>query len=498
MKILMIAPEYPATFWSFKYALPFVNRKTSLPPLGLLTISSMLPAHWEKKLVDLSARPLKDEDILWADWVFVSAMIVQKKSAQEVINRAKMLGKKVAAGGPVFTTGHKDFCNVDTFVLNEGEPSIAEFVSDLTAGATKHIYSSDVKPDITKTPIPDWGLLHMKDYASMAMQVSRGCPFDCEFCDIIVINGRVPRVKTPEQVIREFDSLYDAGWRGSLFIVDDNFIGNKSKVKDILRAIKLWMKEKKRPFTLYTEASINLADDQELMTLMQEANFNSVFVGIETPSQEALLSCGKVQNVGKDLAEKVKILQRNGLQVQAGFILGFDSDTHKIFDDMIAFVQKTGIVTAMVGMLNALPETRLHKRLKDTGRLLQKQSDGNNTDFSLNFVPKMDPKLLVEGYKKVLNSIFGPEKYYTRIKTFLKVYKATATETRHSFMMRINAVISAVWKLGILEKGKRYFWKLMIWTAFKKPALLAEAIALSIYGFHFRAVMTNDMAGMKA
>ncbi len=496
MKILMVAPEYPATFWSFKYALPFVNRKTSLPPLGLLTVSSMLPAHWEKRLVDISAGQLKDEDILWADWVFVSAMIVQKKSAQEVINRAKALGKKVAAGGPVFTTGYRDFNNVDTFVINEGESSIKEFAADLEAGRTRQIYSSNEKPDITKTPVPDWSLLNMKHYASMAMQVSRGCPFDCEFCDIIVINGRVPRVKTPEQVIREFDSLYNAGWRGSLFIVDDNFIGNKAKVKEILRSIKQWMGEKKRPFTLYTEASINLADDQELMTLMQEANFNSVFVGIETPSQEALLSCGKVQNVGKDLSEKVKILQRNGLQVQAGFILGFDSDTHRIFDDMIAFVQKTGIVTAMVGMLNALPETRLYKRLEEAGRLLQKPSDGNNTDFSLNFIPKMDPKLLVEGYKKVLNSIFGPEKYYTRIITFLKEYKATAKETRHNFISKVNAVISAVWKLGILEKGKRHFWRLMIWTVFKKPALLADAIALAICGFHFRVVLTNQVSGI--
>lgn len=494
----MVAPEYPATFWSFKYALPFVNRKTSLPPLGLLTISSMLPSHWEKRLVDISARPLKDEDIKWADWIFVSAMIVQKKSAQEVINRAKSFGKKVAAGGPVFTTGYRSFYNVDTFVLNEGEPSINEFAADLEAGRTRQIYSSDEKPDITQTPVPDWSILNMKDYASMAMQVSRGCPFDCEFCDIIVINGRVPRVKNPLQVIAEFDSLYAAGWRGSLFIVDDNFIGNKAKVKEILRAIKSWMKEKKRPFTLYTEASINLADDQELMTLMQEANFNSVFVGIETPSQEALLSCGKVQNAGKDLTEKVKTLQRNGLQVQAGFILGFDSDTHKIFDDMIAFVQKTGIVTAMVGMLNALPETRLYRRLKDAGRLLKKSSDGNNTDFSLNFIPKMDPKLLVEGYKKVLNSIFGPEKYYARIITFLKEYKSTARETRHDFISKFNALISAVWKLGIIEKGKRHFWGLMIWTAFKKPAFFSEAVTLAIYGFHFRTVLINDMPGMKA
>ncbi|MGD0566481.1 MAG: B12-binding domain-containing radical SAM protein [Candidatus Goldiibacteriota bacterium] len=493
MKILFVSPEYPATFWSFKYALPFVNKKASLPPLGLLTVSSMLPPDWEKRLVDMNAGPLKESDIIWADCVFVGAMIVQKKSAQEVIDRAKHLGKYVVAGGPVFTTGYTDFHNVDTFVLNESEPSMPQFVEDLSQGRAKHIYTSDVKPDISKTPVPDWHILDKKHYASMAMQISRGCPFDCEFCDIVVINGRTPRVKTPRQVIGEFDALYNYGWRGSLFIVDDNFIGNKARIKEILRAIGVWMREKKRPFTLYTEASINLADDEELMALMREANFNAVFVGIETPSDEALQSCGKVQNVGKDLSEKVKILQRSGLQVQAGFILGFDSDTPKIFDDMVKFIQKSGIVTAMIGMLNALPETKLYKRLNEAGRLLKKQSGGNNTDFTINFVPKMDAKVLVDGYKKVLNSIFGAKNYYTRVITFLKEYNMTAKDTKLNFGIKLRALVSALWKLGVLEKGKFYFWRMMIWTALKKPALLAEAVTLSIYGFHFRTVLTTKI-----
>jgi radical SAM superfamily enzyme YgiQ (UPF0313 family) len=493
VKILMVSPEYPATFWSFKHALPFVGKKASLPPLGLLTISSMLPEHWEKRLVDMNAGPLKDTDIKWADCVFVSAMIVQKRSAQEVINRAKLFNKFVAAGGPVFTTGYMEFENVDTFVLGEGEPSMEAFINDLAGGRAGHIYRSDEKPDITKTPLPDWKLINKHHYASMAMQISRGCPFDCEFCDIIVINGRVPRVKTPRQVIGEFDALYDFGWRGSLFIVDDNFIGNRLKIKEILKVIGAWMKEKKRPFTLYTEASINLADDEELMKLMQEANFNSVFVGIETPSEEALLSCGKVQNAGKDLAEKVKILQRSGLQVQAGFILGFDTDTPRIFDDMVKFIQKTGIVTAMIGMLNALPETRLYNRLKDADRLLKKQTDGNNTDFTINFVPVMDTEVLIEGYKNVLNSIFGSKNYYDRIITFLKEYRATAKETKLNFAIKMKALFSTIWKLGFIEEGRLYFWKMIFWTVLKKPLLLPEALTLSIYGFHFRTVLTTDM-----
>ncbi len=491
MKVLMVYPEYPATFWSLRHALPFIGKKATLPPLGLLTLSSMLPASWEKKLVDMNTQKLDDKDILWADSVFVSGMIVQKKSAQEVLNRAKALGKHTVAGGPLFTTGFREFYNVDTFVLHEGESTVPLFVRDMENNNPARIYASGERPDISQTPVPDWKLLNKKYYGSMAMQISRGCPFKCEFCDVIVINGRNPRVKTPEQVINELNAIYDYGWRGNLFIVDDNFIGNKAKVKEILKAIGGWMKDRKNPFTLYTEASINLADDQELMDLMRVANFNSVFVGIETPSEESLQSCGKVQNTGKDLAEKVKILQRNGLQVQAGFIVGFDTDTSRIFEDMVKFIQKSGIVTAMVGLLNALPETQLYKRLSTEGRLLKKQTAGDNTDFTLNFMPKMDPAKLVEGYRKVLNSIFGEKHYYERIITFLKEYKLTAISTKMNFFVKLKAVTSAFWSMGVREKGRKYFWRMMLWTLFKKPALLTEAITLSIYGFHYRMVLTS-------
>jgi len=493
MKVLLVYPEYPASFWSFKHALPFVNKKAALPPLGLLTLASMMPEQWEKRVIDLNVTKLKDKDIKWADHVYVSGMVVQRKSAHEVIDRAKALGKFVVAGGPLFTTGHTEFENADCFVLNEGEVTYPLFLEDLEAGTLKKIYSSDEKPDISRTPLPDWSLLRIKDYASLAMQVSRGCPFNCEFCDILVINGRIPRVKSPEQVKAEFDAIYASGWRGSVFVVDDNFIGNKEKVKLILKEIGAWMDEKKKPFTLYTEASINLADDQELMTLMQKANFNSVFVGIETPEEESLLSCGKVQNTGKNLEEKVKILQRNGLQVQGGFIVGFDTDTSKTFDNMIKFIQKSGIVTAMVGLLNALPETTLYKRMQEAGRLL-KMPTGSNTDFTMNFLPKMDKEKLIEGYKKILNTIFKPKNYYDRVITFLREYKKIATEKKLSLRIKLNALVKAIWRMGIWGEGKIYFWKMFFWTAFKKPELLAEAITLAIYGFHFRRVMAKSLA----
>ncbi|MDD5675709.1 MAG: radical SAM protein, partial [Chitinivibrionales bacterium] len=478
--------------WSFKHALPFVNKKAALPPLGLLTIAPLLPAAWEKRLVDCNVAALKDKDLAWADYVLVSGMIVQKKGALDVISRAKAMGKFVIAGGPLFTNAWQEFTKVDCFVLNEGEVSIPLFLKDLAAGVLKRVYTSSEKPEIALSPIPDWSLIRLKDYATMAIQVSRGCPFNCEFCDIIVFNGRVPRVKQPERVIAEFNALYNAGWRGALFVVDDNFIGNKSKVTAILKEIGFWLKAKKRPFTLFTEASINLADDPEIMYLMQEANFNTVFVGIETPDEEGLKGCGKFQNTKKDLTEKVKILQRNGLQVQAGFIVGFDTDNAKTFENMIAFIQKSGIVTAMVGLLSALPETALYKRLADTGRILRIPS-GNNTDFTLNFIPKMNAEVLIDGYKKVLSTIFAPKVYNKRIIVMLKEYRKFAKDAKVTFWIKLRVLTHAFWKLGVREKGRTHFWKLCLWTAVKRPALMSEALTLAIYGFHCRRVLIKTI-----
>jgi radical SAM superfamily enzyme YgiQ (UPF0313 family) len=491
MNVLLVYPEYPPTFWSFKHALKFINKKASLPPLGLLTVASLLPHGWKKKLVDLNVAFLKDEDLNWADYVMVSGMIVQKRSASEVIQRAKASGKFVIAGGPLFTTSYSEFPDVDCFVLNEGEVTIPKFLKDMEQGKIKRFYSSDEKPDMMCVPVPDWSLINLKDYASMSLQVSRGCPFDCEFCDVIIMNGRKPRLKTPDQVILELNALYDAGWRGSLFIVDDNFIGNKAKIKLILNEIAGWMHKKHRPFVLYTEASLDIADDTEIMQLMQKANFNSVFIGIESPEEESLISCGKLQNIGKDMVDKVKILQKNGLQVQGGFIVGFDTDTPGIFDNMISFIQKSGIVTAMVGLLVAFPETQLYKRLHSAGRIIKNPS-GNNTDFTLNFVPKMNQETLIQGYKKILNSIFSNKNYNKRIITFLKEYKKSSTDKRFSTGIRLRALFMTMWKMGITEKGKWYFWKMFFWTAFRKPELMSEAISQSIYGFHYRSVLMRD------
>jgi radical SAM superfamily enzyme YgiQ (UPF0313 family) len=338
-----------------------------------------------------------------------------------------------------------------------------------------------------------WSLIKMKQYGSMSLQYSRGCPFDCEFCDIVVLNGRNPRTKTREQFVAELDSLYEAGWRGSVFVVDDNFIGNKKKLKaEILPAIVEWKNGKKYPFAFCTEASINLSDDEELMQLMVSAGFDVVFVGIETPNEESLAECTKAQNQHRDLVTSVKKLQKHGLEVQGGFIVGFDSDPESIFQAQIDFIQRSGIVTAMVGLLNAPTGTRLYKRLKEEGRL-SAAFTGNNTDFSLNFIPKMDPQKLVDGYKQILATIYSPKEYYQRLKTFLQEYKPMRTSPGKVHMHQVKAFFRSIWFLGITGQGRKHYWTLFGRYLVTSPPKFARFILLGIYGYHFRKIAS--MAG---
>jgi len=492
MKILLVYPQYPDTFWSFKHALKFVSKKAAFPPLGLLTVAAMLPQDWDKKLVDMNVKGLTDKDIMWADYVFISAMVVQKKSVEEVVSRCKDLGAKIVAGGPLFTAGFEEFTGVDHFVLGEAEVTLNPFLEDLKNGNAQHIYRSDERPDISKTPIPLWSLIDMKQYSSMNVQYSRGCPFDCEFCDIVILNGRTPRTKSKEQFISELDALYDQGWRGGVFVVDDNFIGNKKKLKEeILPALVRWRKGKKYPFALCTESSINLADDEELTRLMVGAGFDVVFIGIETPNEESLIECTKSQNQKRDLVASVKKLQEFGLEVQGGFIVGFDNDPESIFQTQIDFIQKSGVVTAMVGLLNAPTGTRLYKRLKGEGRLLSSFT-GSNTDFSLNFVPKMNYDKLLSGYKNVLDTIYSPKKYYERIRTFLRVYKPPRATAGKVQIYQITAFFKSIWFLGIHGKGKRYYWRLFVSYLLQSPPKFARFIVLSIYGYHFQKVLVTN------
>jgi len=486
VRILLVYPEFPDTFWSFKHALKFVRKKAGAPPLGLLTVAAMLPVQWEQRLVDLNASKLTDQDLEWADYVFLSAMIVQRESARLVIERCKKAGVKVVAGGPLFTMESEQFPEVDHFVLNEAELTLPPFLRDLEQGRLQRVYASAEYPDIQQTPVPLWSLANLRDYDTVSIQFSRGCPFNCDFCNVTTLLGHRPRTKTAAQIIAELDGLYALGWRKSIFFVDDNFIGNKKHIKtEVLPALIEWRKGKTgMPFS--TEASINLADDPVLLRLMVEAGFDTVFVGIETPNEDSLAECNKSQNKGRDLVESVKLLQRAGLQVQGGFIVGFDNDPASIFQQQIDFIQKSGIVTAMVGLLQAPLGTPLYARMQKAGRLVNEFS-GDNVDGSTNIIPKMGLGALREGYRHILSQIYEPKQYYQRVVTLLREYQPPKIRVRLE-PQYVLALGRSIYQLGIRGAERVQYWRLFFWTLFRRPRLFPVAITLAIYGFHFRQV----------
>ena len=488
MKILFVYPETPSTFWSFKDALKFVSKKAAEPPLGLITVAAMLPEEWEKKLIDMNVSGLEDKHILWADYVFLSGMNIQINSFKNVIRRCNTLGVKIVAGGPLATTQHQDFLGVDHFVLNEAEITLPPFLEDLKNGNPKPIYSTDKFPDVARSPIPMWELLELKKYASMSIQYSRGCPYDCEFCSITMLNGRRPRPKSVKQFIAELDRLYELGWREPVSVVDDNFIGNKRILKtETLPAMIEWSKQKDYPFKFITEASIYLSDDEELMNMMVDAGFNSIFVGIETPNGSSLEECGKAVNLRRDLVTSVKKLQKKGFIVSGGFIVGFDNDNSTVFEEQINFIQRTGIVTAMVGLLNAPIGTKLFKRLNGENRLLSNFT-GNNMDGSINFIPKMKYADLMAGYHNIIRTIYSQKDYYHRIKNFLRNYELPAWNSNKLSLREIKAFLRSLWLLGIFKRGRRYYWKIFAYSLIKYPHKFPLAITMAVYGYHFRRI----------
>jgi radical SAM superfamily enzyme YgiQ (UPF0313 family) len=486
MKILLVSPKTPDTFWSFRHVLRFVSKKAAFPPLGLLTVAAMLPSDWELRLVDLNVRPLADADVRWADYVFLSAMIVHRDSVREIARRCAALDRSIIAGGPLMTTGHEQFPEIPHFVLGEAEGIMPQVVADLQRGALQPVYLAPSFPGLAQTPVPRWDLIRLRNYVTMAAQFSRGCPFDCEFCDIIVMNGRVPRTKSPEQFVAELEALRLRGWKDMVFVVDDNFIGNKKHTRALLHAIIDWRTRTRAKMGFLTEASINLADDADLISLMVKAGFRKVFVGVETPSAASLEECHKLQNRGRDLVSAIRILQGSGLEVMGGFIVGFDSDTCGIFDQQFDFIQRSGVVTAMVGLLTALPRTRLHERLKRENRLLA-DSSGNNTAATLNFLPKLDRDYLESGYRDLMRRLYEPRNYYRRILVFLKTYRGKGGRLRLSWA-DMSAFAQSFWLLGVWHRGRfAYCWFSLV-TLFRRPRQFRVAIELAIIGHHFRRV----------
>ena len=488
MNVLLISPQTPITFWSSKHAVRFVAKRAAFPPLGLITVAAMLPRLWNLRLADMDVTRLRDADLRWADYVMVSAMIVHKQSVlDEIIPRCKRLGLPIVGGGPLFTTGYEDYAGDVHAVCGECEETIGEVVQDMEAGTLKDKYESKHGfPDVTKTPVPRWELIDVGQYATMSIQFSRGCPFDCEFCDIIIMNGRRPRTKTPAQMIAELEALQATGWTGTVFFVDDNFIGNKKLVKQLLRALIEWRERRKPQIDFITEASVNLADDKELLDLMVTAGFRRVFIGVETPVPETLREAQKYQNTHGDLAEKIRIVQRSGMEVMGGFIIGFDNDPKDIFQLQFDFIQKTGIAAAMVGLLTALPKTQLYHRLLGEGRL-DTASTGNNTEAVLNFIPKLDREFLVSGYKRLMWTLYEPTTYYRRVLTFLGEYRPRGPRLRLT-LQDVRPFLKSLWIMGVLHKGRRAFWKYLATVLLRHPRKLPPAIALAIHGFHYRMV----------
>ncbi len=483
MNTLLIYPEWPDTYWSFKHALPFEGKRSAYPPLGLLTIAPLLPKHWNKRLVDTNIRRLTDADLKWADVALLSGMLVHRDDLLTILARCRARGLRTVIGGPVSSSVEELPQHADHVVIGEAEDLITELAADLERGAAKPVYKARELPGLDKTPLPDLSLIDPKYYSAMAIQYSRGCPFTCEFCDIIEIYGRKPRTKSPAQVVAELEQLYERKWRGSVFIVDDNFIGNKKKVKELLPVLADWNTRRRRPFNFFTEASVNLADDAELLQMMKDACFTRVFLGIETPVEASLKEAQKLQNTRRSLMDSVHRIQSYAMEVMAGFIVGFDNDPEDIFDKQVEFIQESAIPLAMVGLLLALPGTQLYRRLLKEGRIVN-EGHGNNMDLRLNFIPKMNAQRLVEGYRSILQRIYHPEAYYERVLNFLSRYYPV--HHRRRSLSDYIAFARSILKQGVLGEGRASYWKFFLQAATHYRHTFDTAITLAVMGYHFQ------------
>ena len=500
MKILLVYPKMPSTFWTMDHLVEMVGKKASYPPLGLLTVAAMLPREWEKRLVDLNiGNELDDAALAWADYVFIGAMNVQVRSAREVIDRCRKAGVKVVAGGPLFTHEHETFSDVDHFILNEAEITLPLFLADLDAGTPKPLYSTPEFADVHQTPVPLWELADMDKYAYMIVQYSRGCPYMCDFCDVTALFGRKPRVKTPEQMISELDALGDLNRFGMVLFADDNLIGNQvSLKKTLLPALIEWRARTNPPLGFSTQVTINLVDDEKLMELMLEAGFRHIFSGIETPEEGSLLASQKRQNTKRDLIANVNRLHEVGFIVTAGFIVGFDTDTTESFQRQIDFIQESGIVIATINLLKAPPGTELYLKMRKLGRLIEPFDFDENES---NIIPVMDPQTLHEGFDFVLRHVYSPEYVYRRSRTFLKAYPGPKTKhpiSRKPSLRHVGTALKIFYRLGIAGKDRGHFWSLFFWTLFNRPKYIEYPLFLGTLAFQFEKMYERYDAAAEA
>ncbi|MGB5637051.1 MAG: B12-binding domain-containing radical SAM protein [Waterburya sp.] len=485
MRVLLLYPLFPKSFWSFEKTLALVDCKALMPPLGLITVAAILPQEWEFKLVDHNVQEITESDWDWAELVIISGMIVQKNDMLAQIAEAKNREKLVAVGGPYATTSPQEVETADFLVLDEGEITLPMFIAAIERGDRSGVFRSAEKPAVTETPIPRYDLLDLNAYDNMSVQFSRGCPFQCEFCDIIVLYGRKPRTKTPEQLLAELERIYDLGWRGAVFMVDDNFIGNKRNVKLLLKELKVWMAEKGYPFGLTTEASVDLAQDDELMELMVECNFKKVFLGIETPDQDSLALTSKFQNTRDPLTESIDKITTAGMQVMAGFIIGFDGEKPQAGDRIVQFVEQTGIPMAMFSMLQALPSTALWHRLEKEGRLLNSSANINQTTL-MNFLPTRAIEDIATEYVDAFWQLYDPTAYLDRIfRYYMKLGDAKNVVSKRPSLKTIRALGLILWKQGVIAQTRLLFWGNLIQVLLKKPRQLEIYLTLCAYLEHF-------------
>jgi radical SAM superfamily enzyme YgiQ (UPF0313 family) len=492
MKVLLAYPEFPTSYWGFQYGLPLTGRKATLPPLGLITLAALLPREWELRLVDLNVTRLRESQLKWADAVFVGGMRVQAPSIHEVVRRASAAGRRAVVGGPAPTTAPAEFADADVIFQGEAEGRIDELLAALQTTRTVRLAprADSDRPSMQESRVPRFDLLDLRQYASMSVQYSRGCPFSCEFCDIIEIFGRRPRVKTNEQVFAELDALLQLGYRGSVFFVDDNFIGNKPAVKGLLPDLARWQQQRGYPFELYTEASVNLASDETLIASMVQAGFTAVFLGIETPSPETLAATNKQQNTRLDLGLAVERLTGAGLEVLGGFIVGFDGDGPDVFESQLRFISSLPIPLAMVGLLTALPGTALWRRLEHEGRL-RALSSGDQFGRT-NFEPKMDEETLLRGYAELLGQIYTPQAFYQRCEAYVDRAPPLPGKKKPS-VAHVLTFLRTVFHVGLRGQHRRLYWRLLVRSLRHAPHTFAWAIGSIVQGEHLIRYTREDV-----
>jgi radical SAM superfamily enzyme YgiQ (UPF0313 family) len=493
-RALLVYPEFrSSSFWNYQETCELVGARYPAAPLGLCTVAALLPSDWEVKLVDRNVETWDDSVLDWADVVLTGGMLPQQRDCLEIIHKAVTRGKRVVVGGPDATSSPHIYNEASHLVLNEGEVTMPPFLSDLAAGSAKKVYRDDARADVQGSPTPRFDLLKFDRYLHIGVQWCRGCPFNCEFCDIIELFGRVPRAKNSEQILRELQTLYDLGYRGHVDLVDDNFIGNKKLVKQFLPQLKTWMTERKWPFEFTTEASINLADDEELMRLMQEVGFFAIFVGIESPDEATLIHMQKRQNTHRSIAESVHKIYRHGMFVNAGFILGFDTEPGSVSRALIECIEATAIPVNMAGLLFALPTTQLARRLAKEGRLhenfdVQPDGVGDQCTAGLNFTTCRPRADILKDYLAVVENIYAPEAFFERVRRTVAEMDSSKRHFRPSFrhqMKELKGFARMIWRLGTARDTARYFWRVIGRTLVTNPRSIRYAGSLMALYLHF-------------